>query len=69
MVIAFEYPHFLNIVRYTVFISVCPSVIFDNNVNSLQGLFQQFREKAPGQNLEKMIDLISKLGEIKDIES
>ena len=34
----------------------------------LQGLFQQFSEKAPGQNWEKMIDLTSKLGEINDIE-
>ena len=34
----------------------------------LQGLFQQFWEKAPGQNWEKMIDLTSKLGEINDIE-
>ena len=33
-----------------------------------QGLFQQFWEKAPGQNWEKMIDLTSKLGEINDIE-
>ena len=33
-----------------------------------QGFFQQFWEKAPGQNWEKMIDLTSKLGEIKDIE-
>ena len=33
MVIAFEYPHFLSNVRYTVFISVCP-VIFYDNVNS-----------------------------------
>ena len=33
-----------------------------------QGLFQQFWEKAPGQNWEKKIDLTSKLGEIKDIE-
>ena len=33
-----------------------------------QGFFQQFREKAPGQNWEKMIDLTSKLGEINDIE-
>ena len=33
-----------------------------------QGLFQQFWEKAPGQNLEKLIDLTSKLGEINDIE-
>ena len=29
-----------------------------------QGLFQQFWEKAPGQNWEKMIDFKSKLGEI-----
>ena len=35
--------------------------------NLNQGLFQQFWEKAPGQNWEKMIDLKSKLGEI-DIE-
>ena len=34
----------------------------------MQGLFKQFWEKAPGQNWEKMIDLTSKLGEIKDIE-
>ena len=36
--------------------------------NISQGLFQQFWEKAPGQNWEKMIDLTSKLGEINDIE-
>ena len=34
-----------------------------------QGFFQQFWEKAPGQNWEKMIDLTSKLGEISDIEN
>ena len=33
-----------------------------------QGFFQQFWEKAPGHNWEKMIDLTSKLGEINDIE-
>ena len=33
-----------------------------------QGFFQQFWEKAWGQNWEKMIDLTSKLGEINDIE-
>ena len=33
-----------------------------------QGFFQQFLEKAAGQKWEKMIDLTSKLGEIKDIE-
>ena len=33
-----------------------------------QGFFQQFREKAPGQNWEKMIDLIATSGEIKYIE-
>ena len=33
-----------------------------------QGFFQLFWEKAPGQNWVKMIDLISKLGEINDIE-
>ena len=30
--------------------------------------FQQFWEKAPGQNWEKMVNLTSKLGEINDIE-
>ena len=34
----------------------------------IQGLFQQFWEKAPGKNWEKMINLTSKLGEINDIE-
>ena len=34
----------------------------------MQGFFQQFWEKAPGQNWEKIIDLIAKLGEINDIE-
>ena len=34
----------------------------------LQGLCQQFWEKAPGQNWEKMIDLTSKLGEINEME-
>ena len=33
-----------------------------------QGFFQQFLEKALGQNWEKMIDLTSKLGEINNIE-
>ena len=35
----------------------------------IQGFFQQFWEKAPGQNWEKMIDFKSKLGEINDIEN
>ena len=35
---------------------------------NLPGLFQQFWEKAPVQNWEKMIDLTSKFGEIKDID-
>ena len=34
----------------------------------LPSFFQQFWEKAPGQNWEKMTDLASKLGEINDIE-
>ena len=34
----------------------------------MQDFFQQFWEKAPGQNWEKMINLTAKLGEIKDIE-
>ena len=33
-----------------------------------RGFFQQFWEKASGQNWEKMIDLTPKLGEINDIE-
>ena len=39
-----------------------------DSLNVSQGLFQQFWEKAPGQNWEKMIDLTSKLGEINGIE-
>ena len=39
-----------------------------NTKSIFQGLFQQFWEKAPGQNWEKKIDLTSKFGEIKDIE-
>ena len=35
--------------------------------NLIQGIFQQFWEKAPCQNWEKMIDLTSKLGEINNI--
>ena len=35
---------------------------------TFQGFFQQFWEKAPGQNWEKMIKLTPKLGEINDIE-
>ena len=38
------------------------------NESLVQGFFQQFREKAPGQNWEKMIDLTSKFREINDIE-
>ena len=38
------------------------------SVDDGQGFFQQFWEKAPGQNWEKLIDLTSKLGEINDIE-
>ena len=36
--------------------------------DNFQGFFQQFWEKALGQNWEKMIDLTAKLGEINDIE-
>ena len=39
---------------------------FDSLIS--QGFFQQFWEKAPGQNWEKMIDITAKLGEINDIE-
>ena len=34
----------------------------------ISGFFQQFLEKAPGQNWEKMINVTAKLGEINDIE-
>ena len=33
------------------------------NVGTFQSIFQQFWEKAPGQDWEIMIDLTSKLGE------
>ena len=35
---------------------------------TIQGFFQQFWEKAPGQNWKKMINSTAKLGEINDIE-
>ena len=41
--------------------------IYDENIK--QGFFQQFWEKAPGQDCERMINLSSKLGEINDIEN
>ena len=37
------------------------------DINTFPGLFQQFWEKDPGQNWEKMIDLTTKLGEINGI--
>ena len=36
--------------------------------NKCGSFFQQFWEKAPGQNWKKIMDLTSKLGEINDIE-
>ena len=36
--------------------------------NEIQGFFQQFWEKASGQNWEKMIDFTPKFGEISGIE-
>ena len=62
---------------------VCYNTIYDASVRTAncgpnkddgwgfscqQCFFQQFWEKAPGQNWEKMIDLTAKLGEINDIE-
>ena len=38
------------------------------HINPWQGFFQQFWEKAPDQNWEKMIELTAKLWEINDIE-
>ena len=43
-------------------------ITFLNSLEPPQGFFQQFWEKAPGQNWEKMIDLTANLGEINDIE-
>ena len=37
-------------------------------IKEIQCFFQQFWEKALGQNWEKIINLTSKLGEINDIE-
>ena len=36
--------------------------------HEFHSFLRQFWEKAPGQNWEKMIDLTSEVGEIKDIE-
>ena len=51
--------------------NTCGLILCQTNHTSewcFQGLFQQFWEKAPGINWEKMIDFTSKLGEINDIE-
>ena len=45
-----------------------PSHLLSTALFSAQGFFQQFWEKAPGQNWEKMIDLTAKLGENNNIE-
>ena len=52
------------------FVSLCMTTIKNNSAFYviIQGFFQQFWEKGPGQNWEKMITLTSKLGEINDIE-
>ena len=42
----------------------CPTL---SRINK-QGFFQQFWEKTPVQNWEKMIDFTSKLGEINDMD-
>ena len=47
-------------------VCVCLMKPADHFIHTLQGFFQQFWEKAPGQNLEKIIDLTSNLGEIYD---
>ena len=39
-----------------------------SSIVKLQGFVQQFWEKAPGQNCDKMINLTSKLGKINNIE-
>ena len=69
-------PFYLNFMKGAVsMIQVFPYYKKQNNLHktldkkiSYQGLFQQFWEKAPGQNWEKKINLTSKLGEINDIE-
>ena len=38
--------------------------IYNGYIKDKQGFFQQFWEKTPVQNCEKLIDLTSKLGEI-----
>ena len=39
-----------------------------DKATTCQGFIQQFWEKAPGQNWEKIIDLTSKLGKINNIK-
>ena len=45
-------------------------IYYANKIASAsRAFFQQFREKAPGQNWEKMINLTAKLGEINNMEN
>ena len=44
------------------------SPFYSLNFKPFQGFIHKFREKAPGQNREKMINLTSKFGEINDLE-
>ena len=53
---------------YFITVSFTMEVGHTKVLNKKQGFFQQFWEKAPGQNWERMINLSAKLGEINDIE-
>ena len=53
---------------YQIGFEVSRTLYCESRKTMSQGFFQQFLEKAPGQNWEKMINLTSKLGEIYDIE-
>ena len=67
MIPIFKHCHFLKPAD----LDICclqKTVQFYKVMHMVQSFFQQFGEKAPGQNWEKMIDLTSELGEINGIE-
>ena len=50
------------------FTQALPAMTQQVSTRNMQGFFQQFWEKAFGQNWEKMTDLTSKFGEINAIK-
>ena len=62
LIIQNKYLYFLNLRDSTLVLCVLSAFLIIS-LRKRQGFFQQFCEKAPGQNWRKMMDLTLKLGE------